>query len=66
MPRMTSLVQLWRSLRLPWRSTVQVGKDQAGNVYFEKHEKSRIYPRRWVELTTDSDHYSSYDVDKVP
>ncbi|KAJ1657915.1 hypothetical protein IWQ61_002755 [Dispira simplex] len=66
MSRMTSLIQLWRSLRLPWRSTVQVGKDHFGNVYFEKHEKGRIYPRRWVKLTTDSDHYSAYDTDKVP
>ncbi|KAJ1928545.1 hypothetical protein IWQ60_001971 [Tieghemiomyces parasiticus] len=29
-------------------------------------ELNRVYPRRWVELTTDADHYSQYDVNRVP
>ncbi|RKP39664.1 hypothetical protein BJ085DRAFT_37246 [Dimargaris cristalligena] len=66
MSQIRTLLQTWTTLRLPWRRTVLAGRDHFGNNYFEKREKDRIYPRRWVELTTDSDHYSQYDVNKVP
>ncbi|KAJ1928230.1 hypothetical protein IWQ60_002260 [Tieghemiomyces parasiticus] len=71
MSQLKNLLQAWRSVRLPWRRTSLAGKDHFGNSYFEKHEKEamvgyRVYPRRWVELTTDADHYSQYDVNRVP
>ncbi|KAJ1972897.1 hypothetical protein H4R35_004426, partial [Dimargaris xerosporica] len=66
MSRFRGFWEAWKSLRLPWRQTRLVGKDPSGNVYYEKVEKGRVYPRRWVELTTDKNHYSEYDVNKVP
>ncbi|KAK4175030.1 hypothetical protein QBC36DRAFT_332351 [Triangularia setosa] len=62
-----TLLQKWKSLRLPWRRHFLVGKDLAGNTYWEFHDRGNPNPAKWRRILRPNPSLNLHHADvKIP